>query len=527
MSFHLYTQLQYQAELRPDSPAIAYRDIRFTYRDLCLQIKKFAHAVISSGLPMQSRIGVFLPKQPETVIAMFGAMAAGACIVPINPALKSQQVKHILNDCAVSILITSPTRLQHLSGIIHQCSALKKIVITDNSIPEQEYSLPITSWNSFYSDQETELAQPEDKDIAAIFYTSGSHGKPKGVVLSHSNLAIGAESVAQYLRLSEQDRILAVLPLSFDYGFSQLTSAFLKGASVILLDYLFPKDVIHAVDKYRITGLAGIPTLWHQLADIAWPEHIKQHLRYITNSGALFSEKLIRHYRHLLPSTDIYLMYGLTEAFRSTYLEPDQIDKRPRSIGKAIPNAEIVIINEHNKECQPEETGELVHAGPLVAQGYWNNAEDTKRRFRPLPPSVSSKYGHSQAAVWSGDLVKKDSEGYMYFISRRDDMIKTSGYRVSPEEIEQSILEIDCVQECAVFSVPHEELGQSIVAIVTGKDKHSLTAGKLSARLKQTLPGYMVPRKFIITDDLPVGVNGKVDKNMLHAEFESAFSDTE
>ena len=527
MPFLPHTLIEYQAELRPDSPAIAYKDIKITYRDLSSQIRFFAHAVLNSGLPSQSRIGVYLPKQPETVITMFGTMSAGACSVPINPALKAKQVKHILNDCGVSILVTSPTRLQHLLETIVDCPSLKKIIITDNTLPRQEFSLPIASWDSFCISQGGRLKQPGENDIAAIFYTSGSHGKPRGVVLTHNNLAIGAETVAQYLKLSKEDRILAVLPLSFDYGFSQLTSAFHRGACVILLDYLFPQDVINAVDKYRVTGLAGIPTLWHQLAGINWPDHTKRHLRYITNSGAAISEKLIKHYRNLLPSTDIYLMYGLTEAFRSTYLEPDQVDKRPGSIGKAVPNAEVVIINDKNNECQPDETGELVHVGPLVAQGYWNNIKETKKRFKPLPPSVNSRYGNNQKAVWSGDLVKKDREGYVYFIARRDGMIKTSGYRVSPEEIEQALREIDSVQECAVFTVPHEELGEEIIAAVTMKDKNRLTANKLSVLLKQDLPLYMIPKKFIILEDLPLSANGKVDKNMLLSDFKNKLSRTD
>ncbi|MEM7304062.1 MAG: acyl-CoA ligase (AMP-forming), exosortase A system-associated [Pseudomonadota bacterium] len=518
------TSIKDQAMYLPENIAIQNDDIEISYQTLHNDIHKFSSALLGLNIDKGSRIGVFLPKQPETVIAMFGSLSAGACLVPINPALRALQVEHILNDCEVSVLITSLIRLEQLSIIIERCPALKKIILVDKKIPDQKYSVSVTSWKCFCSPANNLSIEVNETDIAAIFYTSGSSGNPKGVVVTHRNLSVGAESVIQFLNLSAQDRILAVLPLSFDYGFSQLTTALSVGATVCLLDHLFPKDVINALETFDITGLAGIPTLWFQLAKLEWPAPIKNQLRYITNSGGVLSENLISHYRNLLPSTEIYLMYGLTEAFRSTYLEPDQIVSRPLSIGKAIPNAEVFILNQENEECRPDEIGELVHAGPLVASAYWNNPGETKKRFRPLPESLPSKYNNQQQAAWSGDLVKKDSEGYIYFVARKDAMIKTSGYRISPTEIEQVILNVNNIDQCAVFSVSHDELGQAIIATVIFKDHKDLNNMELQPSLKKLMPAYMIPKIFNTRSHLPMTENGKVDRKKLIREFENYFT---
>jgi acyl-CoA ligase (AMP-forming) (exosortase A-associated) len=275
-----------------------------------------------------------------------------------------------------------------------------------------------------------------DADMAAILYTSGSTGKPKGVVLSHRNMVTGAKSVASYLENRTSDRILAVLPFSFDYGFSQLSTSFVAGACCVLMDYLLPRDVLRAVERKSITGLAAVPPLWVQLAALLWPASVRKHLRYITNSGGAMPGATLAALRAALPDTKVFLMYGLTEAFRSTYLSPDQVERRPDSIGKAIPNAEILVVREDGSRCAPGEPGELVHRGSLVSLGYWNDRQKTAERFRPAPGQDPGLV-LTELAVWSGDTVRTDEEGYIYFIGRRDEMIKTSGYRVSPrvEEI--------------------------------------------------------------------------------------------
>jgi acyl-CoA ligase (AMP-forming) (exosortase A-associated) len=364
-----------------------------------------------------------------------------------------------------------------------------------------------------------------DTDMAAILYTSGSTGKPKGVVLSHRNMVTGAKSVASYLENRPSDRILAVLPFSFDYGFSQLSTSFVAGACCVLMDYLLPRDVLRAVERKSITGLAAVPPLWVQLAALAWPDSVRKHLRYITNSGGAMPGATVAALRAALPDTKVFLMYGLTEAFRSTYLPPDQVEHRPDSIGKAIPNAEILVVREDGSRCAPGEPGELVHRGSLVSLGYWNDRQKTAERFRPAPGQDPGLV-LTELAVWSGDTVRTDEEGYIYFIGRRDEIIKTSGYRVSPTEIEEIVYATGLVAEAAAFGVPHAILGQAIVLAAVAKNGAGSGDQALLDLLKVRLPTFMLPAHVTWRDSLPRNPNGKIDRKRLSLELISLFEGT-
>jgi acyl-CoA ligase (AMP-forming) (exosortase A-associated) len=371
------------------------------------------------------------------------------------------------------------------------------------------------TWDELVSDHNsTQLHRVIDADMAAILYTSGSTGSPKGVVLSHRNLVTGAHSVAQYLANNAEDRLLAVLPLSFDYGLSQLSTAFHAGASVVLLDHLFASDVVAAVADEQITGLAAVPPLWTQLADLSWPG---ESLRYITNSGGAMPAITLGKLRMQLPRTQVFLMYGLTEAFRSTFLPPSELDRRPGSIGKAIPNAEVLVVGADGTECAANVPGELVHRGALVAMGYWNAPDLTAQRFRVAPDSAS-ELSIPEIAVWSGDTVRKDEDGYLYFIGRNDEMIKTSGYRVSPTEIEEVILQSPLAAEAVAFGIPHPTLGQAIaVIIVAPADGHGDTQALLDM-CRKLLPAFMVPVHVEWRSTLPRNPNGKYDRKRLAIE---------
>jgi acyl-CoA ligase (AMP-forming) (exosortase A-associated) len=335
-------------------------------------------------------------------------------------------------------------------------------------------------------------------------------------------MVTGAESVAQYLENKPDDRLLAVLPFSFDYGFSQLSTSFLVGASVVLMDYLLPRDVIVAADKWKITGLAGVPPLWAQLADLDWPATITDHLRYITNSGGAMPGATLRKLRNALPRTKPFLMYGLTEAFRSTYLPPEEVDRRPDSIGKAIPNAEILVVRPDGTPCDPDEPGELVHRGPLVALGYWNDVARTAERYKPVPGQEKGLV-LTEMAVWSGDTVRADQDGFLYFIGRRDEMIKTSGYRVSPGEIEEVLFGTGLVADAVALGVPHATLGQAIVVIVTLAPGKQADTETLLASCRQHLPNFMIPAHIEWRESVPRNPNGKYDRANLKRELESLF----
>ena len=334
------------------------------------------------------------------------------------------------------------------------------------------------------------------------------------MVLSHRNLVTGAKSVSEYLTINASDKILAVLPFSFDYGLNQLLSSILNQASCVLLDYLLPKDVLNALETYQITGLAAVPPLWAQLAKLDWSNTI--HLRYLTNSGGKLPKAVLSVIRERVPNAKFFLMYGLTEAFRSTYLPPEQLDKRPDSIGKAIPNAEILVVREDGSLCAPYEAGELVHKGSLVALGYWNDVKKTAERFKPAPQQLSA-LPLTEMAVWSGDTVMQDEEGYLYFVGRSDDMIKTSGYRVSPTEIEEVVYASGLVKEAAVIGVPDDNLGQVIVLVIAIHEYYNET--ELIKHCQTQLPNFMQPAKIIVLEHLPKNPNGKIDRAALSLHF--------
>ncbi len=502
------------AQKVPGNEALVYQNTRLNYAELAGLVSDAARALAGLGLEKSERVAVYLEKRIETVTAMFGASAAGGVFVPVNPILKAEQVAYILKDCSVRILVTSADRLRLLADVLQDCRDLHTVFVVGklDGLPELP-GINLLAWGEAAAP--VRLHRVINSDMAAILYTSGSTGKPKGVVLSHLNMVAGAKSVAQYLENTPEERILSVLPLSFDYGFSQLTTAFHVGATAVLMNYLLPRDIVRVAEKERITGLAAVPPLWIQLSQLEWPAWAAQHLRYFTNSGGAMPLATLAELRARFPKASPYLMYGLTEAFRSTYLPPGEVDRRPDSIGKAIPNAEIMVVREDGSPCAPGEPGELVHRGVLVSLGYWNDREKTAERFKPAPHRESGLV-MAEMAVWSGDTVRMDEEGFLYFISRRDEMIKTSGYRVSPTEVEEVIYATGLAGEVAAVGVPDPLLGQAIVVIAAGRPGHELDVEALLAECKKRLPAYMVPGRIIVySGSLPRNPNGKIDRKLL------------
>ena len=513
------------ADRFPDAEALVYRKSRISYSLLAREVRSAGCALRTLGLDPGERVGVYLEKRLEAVIALFGAAAAGAVFVPINPLLKPEQVAYILRDCNVRILVTSAERLKLLANVLPNCHDLRAVIaVGPRETLSVVHGLNVMFWEDALSQAEEVAAyRCIDGDMAAILYTSGSTGKPKGVVLSHRNLTAGAASVTQYLKNNAGDRILAVLPLSFDYGLNQLTTAFYVGATGVLMNYLLPRDIIDILEEENITGLAAVPPLWIQLAQLNWPK--ANSLRYITNSGGAMPRATLELLRSRLPNTAVYLMYGLTEAFRSTFLPPEQVAKRPDSIGKAIPNAEVLVVREDGSRCAAGEPGELVHRGVHVSMGYWNDHEKTAERFKPI---LSRELGLTipELAVWSGDTVRMDEEGFLYFIGRRDEMIKTSGYRVSPMEVEEVIYATELVAEAAAIGIPHPVLGQAIVVVVSPRADVKLDQEALLAACKLHLPAFMLPSRIEFRQgNLPRNPNGKIDRKLLVQELQHAFEE--
>jgi acyl-CoA ligase (AMP-forming) (exosortase A-associated) len=478
----------------PAAPALTTRESALDYAGLEAMVGTLAAALRARGLAKGDRIASWLPKNRLTSLLPLACARAGLIHVPVNPLLKRMQVGHIVGDSGASLLISGAARLATLEPGDAACPA----------IGEEE--------SAALFDHEGALG-PSDhdpEDLAALLYTSGSTGRPKGVMLSHANMWLGAVAVAQYLRLAPDDRVLAVLPLSFDYGQNQTLSAWAAGASVVPLDYLAARDVIRAVERHRISTLAGVPPLWVQLIEAPWPAGAALSLRRLTNSGGKLPPSVIRRMRELFPAADIYSMYGLTEAFRSTYLEPALLDDHPDSMGRAIPFAEIMVVDADGNEAAE---GELVHAGPLVARGYWQDPGRTAERFKPAP--ATSTYGGM--AVWSGDRVRRDEAGLLYFVGREDGMIKTSGNRVSPTEVEEAALASGLVAEAVALGYPDARLGEGIALVVRPDRRGEEEA--LRAFLKRQLPNFMQPGPILWREELPRSPNGKLDRVALKAEL--------
>ncbi|KKO49375.1 acyl--CoA ligase [Arsukibacterium sp. MJ3] len=498
-----------------------------SYTELLQQVNNVAATLCQQGVQRFDRVAVYLPKQFETIYTIWGTSACGGVFVPVNPALKPVQVQHILQDCNVRVLVTSKDRLATLTEVLAQCPDLHTVLLTDDENSEQVAAhLAVKPLLPAANQPEHDFVcgltgAVTDSDMAAILYTSGSTGKPKGVVLSQRNMLVGASSVASYLNNSSDDVILALLPLSFDYGLSQLTTAFLSGASVVLLDFFLVQDVVRAVTKHQVTGIAAVPPLWAQLAKAKWPAGSAASVRYLTNSGGAMPQTLLSQLQAIFSQAEPYLMYGLTEAFRSTYLPPADLARKPGSMGKAILNAEILVVREDGSLCGPNEPGELVHRGPLVSLGYWNAPEKTAERFK-FDPMTPAGIQLTSPAVWSGDTVKADAEGYLYFIGRRDEMIKTSGYRVSPTEVEEAIYRLDpALVDVAAMGI-YDGVDQAILVVVatTGSDPD---IASWQTQLKRSLPNFMQPRTILVLDSLPKNANGKIDRKTLASQYEDYF----
>ncbi len=480
-------------------------------------VTKWASFLSESGVKRGDRVGIYLKKSLEEIAATFAISMVGGVFVNIHPGNKFQQLQHIINDCDIEVLISSKERLRSLGQALQTLQVWQIISVDDASdvIKFREIGSFKTadSLPAFTRDKTPRLL---DDDIATILYTSGSTGKPKGIIQTHGNLVEGAEIVSSYVQNVREDRLLSVLPFSFDYGLNQLLSAIYKNFSLVLQDYLFPLDLVKALQREQITGLAGVPTIWLDLLKVLekHPETQLPHLRYITNSGGKMYAATVNKLRERLPQTDIYLMYGLTEAFRSTFLPPAEVDQRPESIGKAIPNVEIFVIDDEGRECAPGEVGEIVHRGALIAKGYWGNPQKTNEVYRPNP-LLPEWLGTSEKVVYSGDLGWKDDEGFLYIVGRKDNMIKSSGHRISPDEITEVLLKMDGVSNAAVIGVEDEQLGHKVAAFLQIDANREISIKECQTFVKKFLPAHMIPSIVMCLKKFPQNGNGKVNLTAL------------
>jgi acyl-CoA ligase (AMP-forming) (exosortase A-associated) len=481
--------------------AIVEGERTHSYAALGETVERFAAHLASLGVQMGDRVAILLPKSFDECAAFFAISRVGAVFVPINPVLKPQQVAHILADSGARVILSNKAQLQRLTAAV--------------SLPPGVAAFEVDAPYAPLAPAPPSLAIGED--LAGILYTSGSTGLPKGVMLSHANLLAGTRIVRTYLQITSSDRILSVLPFSFDYGLNQLLTAVEQGAQLVLATFQLGDQLVSMLARHRITGLAGVPTLWALLTKAA-PTLQKTplpHLRYITNSGGAVPEATVTRLSQLLPGTDIFLMYGLTEAFRSTFLPPSETARRPTSIGKAIPECDVFPVTDDGQRAKPGVPGILVHRGPTVSLGYWKRPEETARVIRANPVCPPEQGGG--VVCWSGDLVVEDDDGYLYFVGRRDAMIKSAGFRISPTEIEDVLMSTGAFRQIAVIGLPDEWVGQRVSAVGVAANGEVDAKAVLSLVAAQ-LASHMLPARIDLVAELPQTPNGKVDYKALVAE---------
>jgi amino acid adenylation domain-containing protein len=510
--------LEQSAELYPNKEALICQDRRLTYEEIENAANSMANALIDLKVHRQDRTAIYLENSVESVVSIFGILKASGIFVLINTKVKAKKLEYILKDCQIKLLITDDRHFKDTSDILLNCPHLSSVIVvndhkTDKTFADPENRLNIISFKDTLDDNPTTCPKNHsiDIDLASLIYTSGTTGNPKGVMLSHLNMVSAANSVIEYLENTSEDIIINCLPLSFDYGLYQILMAFKFGGTVVLeRSFLYPYQIIDLIIKEKVTGFPLVPTISAILLKLQnLHKYDFSSLRYISNTAQALPPKHIEQIQKFFPHVKIYSMYGLTECKRVSYLPPEELINRPNSVGKAMPNTEVYIVDDRGERVTtPGEIGELVVRGVNVMMGYWNLPEETAMTLKP-----GSYPG--ERVLYTGDLFNKDEDGFLYFIARKDDMIKTAGEKVSPKEIENVLYGIDDVLEAGVVGVPDELLGNSIKAVVVLKKDSKLTEKSIILHCSKHLEDFMVPKHVEIREQLPKTSSGKISKKDL------------
>jgi amino acid adenylation domain-containing protein len=506
----LHDRFLARAALHPDKTALKAGGTHYSYGEFRDAADRLARFLIASGLRRGERVLLYMDNSADTCVAIFAILMAGGVFVCINPTTKYDKVVYVLNDSGAKIMITQRTRRLSLDQLHRDVPGLETVLHdqADESLPA------VRSLRDIYAAPPAAATPPRiiDVDLAALIYTSGSTGNPKGVMMTHLNMHSAVTSITTYLRNTEEDIVLSVLPLSFDYGLYQLLMVLSFGGTLILeRDFIYPKVIIQRLVDEKVSGFPGVPTIFALLFSMAgWEKYQFPHLRYISNTAAALPAAFIAKLRAAWPKTTIYSMYGLTECKRVAYLPPEDIDRKPNSVGKAMPNCETMIVDDEGRPVEPGKVGELVVRGANVMQGYWNLPAETSRALRP----GNHPY---ERVLYSGDLFREDEEGYLYFVGRKDDIIKCKGEKVSPREVENVLYQLAGIEEVAVLGVPDPILGEAVVAIVKKAAGHQLASADVLRHCTRNLENFCVPKEALFIEEMPKSSNGKIDKKRLAA----------
>lgn len=506
--------IQQSAERFPDKVCLVCNGKRLTYRELNVSCNRLAHGLRDLGLERGDRVAVYLDNTVEAVLGIFGVLKAGGVFVVVNPTTKTDKLAFILNNCRARALITHAMKLQRIQGCLELVPDVQSVILAGTTARGLTHPVKkFAALDALLESHAGTACGPDtgtiDIDLASLIYTSGSTGNPKGVMLTHLNMVAAATSITTYLENTPDDIILNVLPLSFDYGLYQVLMAFKTGGTVVLeRSFTYPKLVLDRLVEEKVTGFPILPTILAILFQMDLEKYDFSGLRYLTNTGAALPVPYIRRLRDLFPGVRIYSMYGLTECKRVAYLPPDQIDARPSSVGRAMPNVEVYIVDEDGQRVAPGVPGELVVRGSNVMKGYWELPEETERMLRPGPLP-------GEMALHTGDLFRMDPEGYLYFIGRKDDIIKSRGEKVSPKEVENVLYQLEGVAEAAVIGVSDEVLGQAIKAFVRPRNGTKLTSRQVLKHCSEHLESFMVPQHVEFRDEFPRTTSGKINKREL------------
>ena len=517
---HLVQDFLQESLLRfPDKTALVAAGERFTYANIDGATNQLANGLINHGCQRGDRVVIFLPNSVETVVGIFGTLKANAVFVVVNPTTKLDKLSYIVNNCQAFAIMVEKRNLNMARQLLKAAPSLRLVIACGKAslassedgsvesqylpVPHIDYELMPNEWGS-----QPPPRRNIDLDLACIIYTSGSTGDPKGVMSDHSNVVFATESIISYLHNTPEDVVINALPLAFDYGLYQLLMVFRFGGRLVLeRSFTYPAHILSQIEKERVTGLPGVPTVFALLLQMDLSPYDLSSLRYITNTAAALPPSHILQLRQKFPWTTLYSMYGLTETKRTLYLPPEQLEKRPDSVGIPIPGTEAWIEDENGNRLPPGVVGELVVRGRHVMRGYWNDPAASAERFRPgsIP---------GERLCYSGDLFQMDEEGFFYFKGRKDDIIKSRGEKVSPKEVENILYSIPGVQEAAVIGVPDPILGQSIKALLV-KTGAPISEAEVIAYCRARLEDFMVPRSVEFVPSLPKTSSGKIKKTEL------------